>query len=83
MREGVAKRGMTRREFLKSMLVGEEALYLALPNVSLFGRLKIHPEYKILTLGLRDVVTAQKMQSLLQNENDKPLLASRGGSRLE
>lgn len=38
MREGVAKQGMTRRQFLKTMLMGGAALYLALPNTSLFGR---------------------------------------------
>lgn len=102
MREGVAKRGMTREEFLKLMLWGGGALYLALPNVSFFGRLvstltgvgeeqtaelskniqKIHPEYKILTLGLRDAVAAQKMQFLLQNENYSHLLAPRGADHV-
>lgn len=98
MSEGVAKRGMTRRKFLKSMLGGGTALYFALPSVSLIGRAgstltgvgeeqtaelsknvrRIHPEYKTLILGLRDVVAAQKMQFLLQNENYRHLLASRG-----
>jgi len=102
MREGVAKRGMTRREFLKTMLVGGAALYLVLPNVSLFGRVgsvltglgeeqtaelsksiqKMHPEYKILTLGLRDVVAAQKMQFLLINGGYKHLLAPRGAEHV-
>lgn len=98
MRERVAQKGMTRRKFLKTMLVGGAALYLTLPYVSLFGRLgssstgvgeeqtaelskltqRIHPEYKILILGLRDTVAAQKMQFLLQNRNYKHLLAPRG-----
>jgi hypothetical protein len=102
MREGVAKKGMTRREFLKSMLIGGAALYLALPSASLFGRVgsaitglgeeqtaelsksmqKIHPEYKILILGLRDVVAAQKMQLLLKNGGYKHLLAPRGAEHV-
>lgn len=102
MREEVAKRGMTRREFLRLMLAGGAALYFALPGGSVLGRLwstltgvgeeqtaelskniqKIHPEYKVLTLGLRDVVAAQKMQFLLQNENYGHLLAPRGAEHV-
>jgi hypothetical protein len=98
MRERVAKSGMTRREFLKWMLLGGASLYLGLPSVSLVGRSgstvtgvgeeqtaglsksiqTIHPEYKILTLGLRDVVAAQKMEFLLRNGGYKYLLAPRG-----
>lgn len=39
---------------------------------------KMHPESKILTFGLRDVVAAQKMQFLLKNKSYKHLLALRG-----
>lgn len=97
-----ATRGFTRRDFLKRMLAGGAALYLTLPNISVFSRFgssisgigeeptaelskltqRIHPEYKIFILGLRDAVAAQKMQFLLQKKGYKHLFAPRGAEHV-
>lgn len=102
MGERVANRGMTRREFVKTVLLGGGVAYLSSTPVSVLGRFgssltgigrdqtaelsklnqRIHPEYGIFLLRLRDIVAAQKMQYLLQNYDYGHLLAPRGAEHV-
>lgn len=102
IREQVRTTGITRRNFIKTMLARGAALYLSLPTISELGRAgsslsgigerqttelskltqRIHPEYKVIILGLRDAVAVQKMQYLLRNQGYKHLLAPRGAAHV-